>query len=299
MTDLVERHEVVVGDPAQVLHEPPALSPREQVVDGVRVTLTGDAKVGTGSRFTFRFADPATGRPVDGLRPYLAAAGHVVIMPADGEGFAHEHAETSDEQGRPVFALPGQTFGPELDLHADFPRPGRYRLWGQLPVPARASAQRCTMPSPPQTKISSAPSSAPCGPSSGPCGSSAPRTRGGPRRPRRPAPPAARRRRRRGSSAVGDDGDRSHPGGGHPLGAHRSARAHGRRCYPADQIRTRRLPLTAVPAAMSATRKKCSWQEILRVLPVCIGSGGNPSSVRHDVGEERSGMTVETTTVAA
>ena len=169
-----------------------------------------------------------------------------------------------------------------------------------MPVPARASAQCCTMPSPPQTKINSAPFF------------SALRTFFGALRlfgtsyqmgSSTPAPASSAhslsRPPLRGLPVVGDDGDRAHPGDGHPLGAHPSARAHGRRCHPADQIRTRRLPLTAVPAAMSATRKGCSWQEILRVLPVCIGSGGNPSSVRHDVGEERSGMTLETTAVAA
>ncbi|WP_406075237.1 heavy metal translocating P-type ATPase [Micromonospora sp. NBC_01638] len=131
LTDVLEQHEVAVGDPAQVIHQPPAVSGRQQVVDGVRVTLDGTAKVG-GSRFTYRFADAATGRPLTGLRPYLAAAGHVVIMSAAGDSFAHEHAETEDADGRPVFALPGQTYGPELDLHAEFPRPGRYRLWGQF-----------------------------------------------------------------------------------------------------------------------------------------------------------------------
>jgi Cu+-exporting ATPase len=69
---------------------------------------------------------------VTGLRPYLAAAGHIVVMPLDGSGFAHEHAEAADGRGRPVFALPGQRFGPELTVHADLPRPGRYRLWGQF-----------------------------------------------------------------------------------------------------------------------------------------------------------------------
>jgi Cu+-exporting ATPase len=132
MSDLIERHEIAVGDPAQVIHSKPSLSPREQVVDGVRVTLGGDAEVGTGSRFTYRFADAATGKPIDNLRPYLAAAGHVVVMPLDASGFAHEHAEVEDDRGRPVFALPGQTFGPKLGLHANFPRPGLYRLWGQF-----------------------------------------------------------------------------------------------------------------------------------------------------------------------
>jgi len=132
MVDLIERHTITVGDPRQVVHEKPSPSPREQVVNGIRVTLIGDAEVGTTSRFTYRFADAATGRPIDNLQPYLAAAGHVVIMPLDGSHFAHEHAEVEDDRGRPVFALPGQTFGPDLGLHADFPRPGLYRLWGQF-----------------------------------------------------------------------------------------------------------------------------------------------------------------------
>ncbi|WP_432929366.1 heavy metal translocating P-type ATPase [Microbispora sp. CA-135349] len=133
MTDVLDQQEITVGRPDAFT--PPATaapSPREQVVGGLRVTLTGEAEAGGRSDFTFRFADAATGRPVSGLRPYLAAAGHVVIMPLDGEGFAHEHAEAEDDQGRPVFALPGQTFGPELGLHARFPRPGLYRLWGQF-----------------------------------------------------------------------------------------------------------------------------------------------------------------------
>lgn len=132
ISDLLERHVVAVGDPAQVIHDTPKVSPREQVAYGIRVTLTGDAEVGSGSRFTYRFTDAATGAPVRNLRPYLAAAGHIVVMPLDASGFAHEHAEVEDERGNPVFALPGQTFGPELDLHADFPRPGLYRLWGQF-----------------------------------------------------------------------------------------------------------------------------------------------------------------------
>jgi Cu+-exporting ATPase len=53
-------------------------------------------------------------------------------MKADGSTFGHEHAETEDEQGRPVFALPGQEFGPELDMHTHFDEPGAYRLWAQF-----------------------------------------------------------------------------------------------------------------------------------------------------------------------
>ncbi|GGM55380.1 heavy metal translocating P-type ATPase [Dactylosporangium sucinum] len=132
MADVVERHAVVVGDLADAPRLTGQASPRDQVVDGVRVILAGTAKVGAPSRFTYWFADEATGEPLTDLRPYLAAAGHVVVMPLDGHGFAHEHAEAVDERGRPVFALPGQAFGPDLQLHADFPRPGLYRMWGQF-----------------------------------------------------------------------------------------------------------------------------------------------------------------------
>ncbi|WP_433606265.1 heavy metal translocating P-type ATPase [Dactylosporangium sp. CA-139114] len=136
MSDLVERHEIVVGDPSGAPAGPaPAASPRDQVVDGVQVILAGAATVGAPSRLSYWFADTATGEPLTGLRPYLAAAGHVVVMPLDGSGFAHEHAEAVDDGGRTVYALPGATFGPELRMHADFPRPGLYRLWGQFRLP--------------------------------------------------------------------------------------------------------------------------------------------------------------------
>jgi Cu+-exporting ATPase len=120
----------IAGTP--VAAQPVRESGRVQVVDGVRVELTGEAESGHRSRLTYRFTDAATGRPITTLRPYLAAAGHVVVKPADGHGFAHEHAEVEDADGNPVFALPGQEFGPDLDVHAAFPRPGLYRLWGQF-----------------------------------------------------------------------------------------------------------------------------------------------------------------------
>ncbi|MFC7276784.1 heavy metal translocating P-type ATPase [Paractinoplanes rhizophilus] len=131
MSDLLARSEVVVDGRTPRSGPEPGPSPRTQIVGGMRVTLDGDAKLGA-STFTYRFADADTGKPVTGLRPYLAAAGHVVVMPLDGSGFAHEHAEAEDDRGRPVFALPSARFGPELTVHADLPRPGLYRLWGQF-----------------------------------------------------------------------------------------------------------------------------------------------------------------------
>ena len=109
-----------------------AEGPRSTVVDGIRVELEGAAVAGGRSDLHFAFADAVTGAPVEDLQPFLAAAGHVVVMKADGTTFAHEHAEVEDEDGRPVFAVPGEKFGPELKVHAEFTTPGVYQLWGQF-----------------------------------------------------------------------------------------------------------------------------------------------------------------------
>jgi Cu+-exporting ATPase len=37
-----------------------------------------------------------------------------------------------DSRGRPVFALPGQRFGPELEVHAHVGSAGIYQLWAQF-----------------------------------------------------------------------------------------------------------------------------------------------------------------------
>ena len=131
MTDVHERQTVTVAGTAPAPVEL-ATSPRSVVVDGVEVHLEGEARVGGPSDLRFDFADAETGRPVDDLQPLLAAAGHVVVMSADGETFAHEHAEVTDERGRTVFATPGQAFGPSLGVHAEFDEPGLYNLWAQF-----------------------------------------------------------------------------------------------------------------------------------------------------------------------
>ncbi len=131
MADVLDTHEVVVGGDAPRPVPVPAADVRAYAGDGVRVTLDGRARLGETSDFVLRFEGASAGRPVDDLQPYLGAAGHVVVMRADGSTFEHRHAETFDGQGRPVFALPGTTFGPDLDLHVRFDRPGAYRLWAQ------------------------------------------------------------------------------------------------------------------------------------------------------------------------
>jgi P-type Cu+ transporter len=131
MSDVHQRQTVVVsGTPPQL--GPLQAGPTTRVVDGLRVTLDGDLHVGRRSELRFSFADARTGEPVTDLRPFLAAAGHVVVMRQDGQTFAHEHAEVEDTKGRPVLAMPGTTFGPVLDVHAEFDTPGTYAMWGQF-----------------------------------------------------------------------------------------------------------------------------------------------------------------------
>ncbi|MFC4782846.1 heavy metal translocating P-type ATPase [Nocardioides sp. MAHUQ-72] len=132
MADVLDEHAVHVEGTVPARVKVPAADVREQVVDGVRVQLDGDPHVGETTDFTLRFTDEATGAPVDDLQPYLGAAGHVVVMRSDGSMFGHRHAETYDDRDRPVNALPGTEFGPELDLHVRFEVAGAYRLWGQF-----------------------------------------------------------------------------------------------------------------------------------------------------------------------
>jgi Cu+-exporting ATPase len=132
MGNVLDRHTITVAGARSATSAPLVAGPRERVVDGVRVTLSGQARADATSDLTFTFADAATGRPVHDLEPYLAAAGHIVVLRADGGDFAHEHAEGEDSDGSPVFALPGTRFGPSLDAHFHFHTAGVYQLWAQF-----------------------------------------------------------------------------------------------------------------------------------------------------------------------
>lgn len=136
MGDVLDAHTVTATGRRPAAAAVPARDVRSWTGHGVRISLEGDATVGTTSDLALRFArvDDAgqDAGPVTDLQPYLGAAGHVVVMRADGSTFAHRHAETFDSAGRPVLALPGTRFGPDLDLHVRFDRPGAYRLWAQF-----------------------------------------------------------------------------------------------------------------------------------------------------------------------
>ena len=132
MANILDRHTVTIAGPRPTTSSPRAAGPRQRVVDGVRVTLSGQARADATSDLTFSFADATTGKPVDDLKPYLAAAGHIVVLSADGGDFAHEHAEGKAGDGSPLFALPGTRFGPEFDAHFHFHTTGVYQLWAQF-----------------------------------------------------------------------------------------------------------------------------------------------------------------------
>jgi Cu+-exporting ATPase len=136
MGDVLDTHAVTVAGRQPAAAPVPAADVRTWTGDGVRIRLEGDATAGATSDLTLSIAHvdgagTAT-EPATDLQPYLGAAGHVVVMRADGSTFAHRHAETFDARGRPILALPGTSFGPDLGLHVRFDQPGAYRLWAQF-----------------------------------------------------------------------------------------------------------------------------------------------------------------------
>lgn len=73
-----------------------------------------------GEPTTLEFAVEKDGRPVDGLQPYLGADGHLVALREGDLAFLHVHPE--EEHGAPN----------EIVFEAEFPTPGRYRLYLQF-----------------------------------------------------------------------------------------------------------------------------------------------------------------------
>jgi hypothetical protein len=79
---------------------------------------------GISTMLIFRLA--RGGQPLTDLEPYMGAMGHCAIISANTGTFLHCHPEqlyppTADTRG-----------GPMLAFHAVFPKPGRYKVWGQF-----------------------------------------------------------------------------------------------------------------------------------------------------------------------
>ncbi|MGO9244782.1 MAG: DUF2231 domain-containing protein [Verrucomicrobiia bacterium] len=67
------------------------------------------------------------GKPVTDLSPYIGAMGHCVIISEDTQWYLHSHPQQF------VMALPADARGgPEVAFHTMFPKPGRYKVWGQF-----------------------------------------------------------------------------------------------------------------------------------------------------------------------
>ena len=72
------------------------------------------------------FTDEKTGEPVKNLQRYLGAFGHAMMLSEDMTEHVHAHPEEMLE-GTAIT----EGGGPDLTVHALFPKPGVYRIWLQ------------------------------------------------------------------------------------------------------------------------------------------------------------------------
>jgi P-type Cu+ transporter len=115
ISDIVFRQYVTVDgdhDSAQLLQDWSA-----KAIDGIRVELRGDAQ---------------TGAPVNNLKPYLSAAGHIIVASQGLYTIDHGHGEAFDASGLELWPMPGTSFGPDISFHHRFGAPGLYKVWGQF-----------------------------------------------------------------------------------------------------------------------------------------------------------------------
>lgn len=105
----------------------PAIDTAPKTIDGMRVSVdASQVKAGDTRPMVVRIEDASSGAAVTDLQPYLGAAAHLLIVPADLTEAIHGHP---DEQFRP----PGITFTPLV------PRAGRYKAWVQFQRAGRVS----------------------------------------------------------------------------------------------------------------------------------------------------------------
>ena len=131
----VDGEKVVLGRdlavPGDFAAEAPAALTRSAAVDGYRIEL-GDDVLRAGAEATLSFGISRNGRPIQGLQPYLGAAGHLVAIREDDLAYLHVHP--LDE------VLPG---GVGFDVELD--QPGRYALYLQFKHEGRVRTARFTV----------------------------------------------------------------------------------------------------------------------------------------------------------
>lgn len=142
-----DRHEITVsgesaqGDAGGEAKLEPTLGHVQQVGD-LSTLLTAEAVVVKRRVPTIFVLDVSKGgRPVTDLEPYLAAAGHVVIISRDTTQFTHTHGEahdpakphTHDGTTGSAHPLPPVRFGPQIEFtHTFNTQPGIYKIWVQF-----------------------------------------------------------------------------------------------------------------------------------------------------------------------
>ncbi|MDA1003987.1 MAG: hypothetical protein O3B31_11690 [Chloroflexi bacterium] len=122
------------------------------------VSLLGANAIRAGERadLGLHIADARTGAGVTTLRPYLAAAAHIVILDDSVTRFGHAHGSDAravrqtgarheaaghSMQGEHAgHAAPVGAIGPNIVFSHTFEAPGRYRLWAQF-MPDRGEVQ--------------------------------------------------------------------------------------------------------------------------------------------------------------
>ena len=150
VADIHDRQLVTIAGAAPA-PRPATPGPRTIIVDGVRVELDGEAQVGATSDLTFSLADARTGQPVRNLQPYLAAAGHVVIMRADGQTFAHEHAESATAPAPRCSRSPAPRSGPTCPCTLSSTRPAPTGCGDSSGSAAARSSPSRSLSKPPMT----------------------------------------------------------------------------------------------------------------------------------------------------
>ena len=138
-----DRHEIkVAGEAAQGDAGTEKLEPtlgHVQQVGELSTLLAADTVTVKRRVPTTFFLDVSKGgRPVMDLEPYLAAAGHIVIISADTTQFLHTHGEPHDPNvphthSATTHPLPPVRFGPQIEFtHTFNTQPGLYKIWVQF-----------------------------------------------------------------------------------------------------------------------------------------------------------------------
>lgn len=127
-------------------HQPhlPLNQETTQLFDGYEVTLRGASTLRAGNRLNIlSYHISRNGTPVTDLESYLAAPMHFAVVSEDLREFVHAHGElplplferfghTHTTAGAHVHKALPEKFGPHIEAHLTFPKPGAYVIFGEF-----------------------------------------------------------------------------------------------------------------------------------------------------------------------